>query len=126
EGEYFEGINPSTGERLGRFARGNAQDVDRAVRAAHAAQLQGAALDAFRRGQILQRVAYLLRQHRERLAMLDSLDVGKPLGSALNDVEVCARYFEFYAGLADKIHGETIPAPGRNLVYTVREPYGVI
>jgi acyl-CoA reductase-like NAD-dependent aldehyde dehydrogenase len=125
-GTYFEGINPSTGEPLGRYARGSAQDIDRAVRVAQAAQLEWAGLDAFRRGQILQRVAHLLRQHKDRLAMLDSLDVGKPLGSALGDVEVCARYFEFYAGLADKIHGETIPAPGKNLVYTVREPYGVI
>ena len=125
-GEYFQGINPSTGEALGQYARGNAQDIDRAVRAAQAAQVQWADVDAFRRGQILQRVAHLLRQNKERLAMLDSLDVGKPLASALGDVEVCARYFEFYAGLADKIHGETIPAPGKNLVYTVREPYGVI
>ncbi|MBG9386399.1 aldehyde dehydrogenase [Caenimonas sp. DR4.4] len=125
-GDYFEGINPSTGEKLGRYARGNAADVDRAVRAAQSAQVQWAAVDAFKRGQILQKVAQLLRQNRDRLAMLDSLDVGKPLASALNDVEVCARYFEFYAGLADKIHGETIPAPGKHLVYTVREPYGVI
>jgi aldehyde dehydrogenase (NAD+) len=125
-GEYFDGLNPSTGEPLGRYARGNAQDIDRAVRSAHAAQVEWAELDAFRRGQILQHVATLLRQHRQRLAMLDSMDVGKPLGSALGDVEVCARYFEFYAGVADKIHGETIPAPGKNLVYTVREPYGVI
>ena len=125
-GAYFEGVNPSTGEALGRYARGNAHDIDRAVRAAQAAQGQWAALDAFRRGQILHRAAQLVRQHRDRLALLDSLDVGKPLGSAASDVEVCARYLEFYAGLADKIHGETIPAPGRNLVYTRREPYGVI
>jgi acyl-CoA reductase-like NAD-dependent aldehyde dehydrogenase len=125
-GVYFDGQNPSTGEPLGCYARGDARDVERAVESAHAAQPQWAGLDAFRRGQILQRVAQFLRRDRQRLAMLDSTDVGKPLGSALNDVEVCARYFEFYAGLADKIHGETIPAPGRNLVYTVREPYGVI
>jgi aldehyde dehydrogenase (NAD+) len=125
-GGYFTGTNPSTGEPLGRFARGTAADVDRAVRAAQQAQAEWAAVDAYKRGQVLHRVAQLLRHHRERLALLDSLDVGKPLGSALGDVEVCARYFEFYAGLADKIHGETIPAPGRHLVYTVREPYGVI
>lgn len=125
-GQYFDGLDPSTGEALGRYARGNEADIDRAVRSAQAAQLEWAALDAYRRGQALQRVAQLLRQHRERLAMLDSLDVGKPYGSALADVEVCARYFEFYAGLADKVHGETIPAPGGQLVYTLREPYGVI
>ncbi|RYY95554.1 MAG: aldehyde dehydrogenase, partial [Comamonadaceae bacterium] len=125
-GDYFEGVNPSNGEPLGRYARGNAADIDRAVRSAQAAQEEWAAVDAFRRGQVLHRVAQLLREHKARLAMLDSLDVGKPLDSALSDVETCARYFEFYAGLADKIHGETIPAPGSHLVYTRREPYGVI
>ncbi len=125
-GAYFEGINPSTGEPLGVCARGDALDVDRAVRAADIGFAKWAAFDPFRRGQILTEVARLLRAHKEKIAILDSLDVGKPLGSARNDVEVCARYFEFYAGLADKIHGETIPAPGKNLVYTLREPYGVI
>jgi len=123
---WFDCLDPSTGELLSRCARGNAADVDHAVRAAHAAGEGWAATDACRRGQILQRASQLIREHRDRLALLDSLDVGKPLGSALNDVEVCARYFEFYAGLADKVHGETLPAPGRHLVYTLREPYGVI
>lgn len=125
-GQYFEGVNPSTGEKLGEYARGDAVDVDRAVRAAITGQRKWWDLDPYRRGQIMNRVASLLRQHKDRLAHLETLDVGKPLAFTTKDVEVCARYFEYYGGLADKIHGETIPAPGRNLVYTLREPYGVV
>ncbi len=124
-GQYFDGVNPSTGEKLGSYARGDAADVDRAVRAAETGFAKWWDLDPFKRGQIMNKVAQLLRQHKERIAYLEALDVGKPLASTSNDVEVAARYFEFYGGLADKIHGDTIPAPGKNLVYTVREPYGV-
>ncbi len=125
-GKYFDGINPSTGEKLGSYARGDALDIDRAVRAAEVGFLKWWDLDAFKRGQIMNQVAQLLRQNKDRLAYLESLDMGKPLAAAANDIEVSARYFEFYAGLADKITGETIPAPGKHLVYTLREPYGVI
>ena len=124
-GRYFEGVNPSTGENLGVFARGDAADIDKAVKSAEIGFRKWRALDAFRRGQILYRVAQLLRQHKERLTYLESLDTGKPLTVSANDVEICARYFEYYAGAADKILGEVIPAPGRHLVYTLREPYGV-
>jgi len=124
-GRYFDGVNPSTGQKLGSYARGDAVDVDRAVRAAETGFTKWSDLDPFKRGQIMNKVAQLLRQNKERLSYLESLDMGKPLASTANDVEVCARYFEFYGGLADKIHGESIPAPGKNLVYTVREPYGV-
>jgi aldehyde dehydrogenase (NAD+) len=125
-GTYFDGIDPSTGMKLGTYARGDAVDVDRAVLAAERGYALWWDLDPFRRGQIMNRVAQLLRQHKDRLAHLESLDVGKPLAFTAKDVEVCARYFEYYAGLADKIHGETIPAPGKTLLYTMREPYGVV
>lgn len=125
-GSYFDGVNPSTGGKLGTFARGDAQDVERAVRAGAEGFRKWYGLDAYERGRILANVARLLRESRQRIACLESLDVGKPLATTSNDVEVCARYFEYYAGLADKITGETIPAPGGNLVYTVREPYGVV
>ena len=125
-GVYFDGVDPSTGDKLGTYARGDAVDVDRAVIAAEAGYAKWWDLDAYRRGQIMQRIAQLLRENSDRLSYLESLDVGKPLAFTAKDVEVCARYFEYYAGLADKIHGETIPAPGKNLVYTLREPYGVV
>jgi acyl-CoA reductase-like NAD-dependent aldehyde dehydrogenase len=124
-GGYFDGLDPSTGSRLGSYARGDAADVDHAVVAATAGHAAWWDLDPFRRGQILNRVAGFLRREKKRLAQLESLDVGKPLAFAEKDVETCARYFEYFAGLADKIHGETVPAPGKCLVYTLREPYGV-
>jgi aldehyde dehydrogenase (NAD+) len=125
-GRYFEGINPSDGTPLGRYARGDAIDVNVAVRAAETGFAEWWDLDPFRRGQIMNRAAQLLRARKDELSWLESLDVGKPSAMTLHDVEVCARYFEFYGGLADKINGETIPAPGKNLVYTLREPYGVV
>jgi acyl-CoA reductase-like NAD-dependent aldehyde dehydrogenase len=124
-GKYFEGFNPSNGERLGSYARGDAVDIDRAVRATEIGFTKWWSLDAYKRGQIMMEVARLLRRDKDRIGYLESIDMGKPLAAAVQDAEVCARYFEFYAGLADKITGETLPAPGKNLVYTLREPYGV-
>ncbi|MBI3069304.1 MAG: aldehyde dehydrogenase family protein [Betaproteobacteria bacterium] len=124
-GKYFDGTNPSTGEKLGTFARGDASDVDRAVKCAEAGFRKWNALEAYKRGQILCRVAQLIREHKDRLSYLESLDTGKPLSVSANDMEVAARYFEYYAGAADKILGEVIPAPGGYLTYTLREPYGV-
>ncbi|MBI4381632.1 MAG: aldehyde dehydrogenase [candidate division NC10 bacterium] len=125
-GRYFDGINPSTGVKLGTFARGCDEDVDRAVRSAEIGFKKWFERDAHRRGQILYRAAQLMRDHKDRLSYLESLDTGKPLSVSARDVEICARYFEYYAGAADKLFGEVIPAPGKHLVYTLREPYGVV
>ena len=66
-----------------------------------------------------------MRARREPLARLETIDTGKPLAVSLADVETCARYFEYFAGSADKIFGDVIPASNEHLVYTLREPYGV-
>jgi len=124
-GEYFDSHDPATGASIGRFARGNAQDVDRAVEAAAQGFERWRALLPYQRGQALQRLAGLLRGHSERLARLETLDCGHPLSRTRRDIETAARFFEFYAGLADKVYGEVIPATHTNLVYTLREPYGV-
>ncbi|HMN83178.1 MAG TPA: aldehyde dehydrogenase family protein [Burkholderiaceae bacterium] len=125
-GVYFDGVDPSTGARLGSYARGNAADVDRAVRAAQAGFARWRGLDPHRRGQVMTLAAHKLRQHSKRLAYLETRDTGKPLSATARDVETSARYFEFYGGLADKIPGGTLPAPAGHLVYTLREPYGVV
>ncbi|MDA8252680.1 MAG: aldehyde dehydrogenase family protein [Rhodospirillales bacterium] len=119
-------INPSDGQEMARIARGTAADVDAAVAAAHAA-LGGAwgKLDATARGRLLLRLAELIRRDAERLAQMESEDVGKPLSQARADVTVCARYFEYYAGAADKLHGDTIPFQDGYTVMTVWEPHGV-
>ncbi|MBV9076236.1 MAG: aldehyde dehydrogenase family protein, partial [Methylobacteriaceae bacterium] len=119
-------VNPSDGQVMGEIARGGPAEIDRAVAAGHAA-LSGewGRLDAAQRGRLLLRLAELIRRDAERLARLESEDVGKPLGLARTDVAVCARYFEYYGGAADKVHGETIPFQAGFTVMTVWEPHGV-
>src|SRR2546423_14751998 len=77
------------------------------------------------RGRLLFRIAESIRYQGERLARLESQDVGKPLSQAKADVEAAARYFEFYAGVADKLGGPTIPLRPGPGDYTVPEPIGV-
>lgn len=124
--EGLDVINPSDGQVMARIARGTAADVDAAVTAARAA-LDGAwgKLTATERGRLLCRLAELIRRDAETLARTESEDVGKPLTLARNDVAVCARYFEYYGGAADKVHGETIPFVNDFTVLTVWEPHGV-
>ncbi len=119
-------VNPSDGQIIGQIGRGGAAEIDAAVRAGHAA-LDGdwGRLDAVARGRLLQRLADLIRRDADRLARLESEDVGKPLTQAKADVTVCARYFEYYGGAADKVHGETIPFQNGFSVMTHYEPHGV-
>ncbi len=124
-GDYFESYDPATAAPIGHFARGNADDVDQAVRSAERAFEQWRSLLPYQRGQRLHRLAELLRANVERLARLETLDCGHPLTRTRRDIETSARFFEFYAGLADKVYGDVIPATNANLVYTLREPYGV-
>ena len=125
-GDTLDLINPSDGTPLAAIARGAAPDINAAVAAAHSAR-QGdwGAATAVERGRILTRLGQLVLQHTETLALLEALDVGKPLTQARNDVIALARYCEFYGGAADKVHGETIPYLDGYTVYTLREPYGV-
>ncbi len=119
-------INPSDGSPLCEIAKGNAQDIDRAVAAAHDA-LAGpwGRSTAVERARILSRLGQLVLEHADELARLEALDVGKPLKQAHADVVALARYMEFYAGAADKIHGSTIPYMNGYTVYTLRQPHGV-
>ncbi len=119
-------INPSDGHVMGAIGRGGAGDIDDAVTAGQAA-LDGAwgGLTATERGRLLCRLADLIRGDAERLARIESEDVGKPMTLARNDVAVCARYFEYYGAAADKVHGETIPFQNCFTVLTVWEPHGV-
>ncbi|MEM7047697.1 MAG: aldehyde dehydrogenase family protein [Pseudomonadota bacterium] len=126
--------DPSTGQQVGVIARGDAQDIDRAVKAAHAG-FSGPApasdsppwgqMSAQARGRVLFAIAAQIKQHSEDLARLEAIDVGKPLSQARADVAAMARYFEFYGGAADKVMGETIPYQRGYTVYTLREALGV-
>lgn len=101
--------------------------VDRAVMSADAA-FRGAwrTTAPAARGRVLVALAAAIRRDAEMLATLETVDTGKPLSQARSDVETSARYFEYYAGVADKILGDTLPQPAGSLAYTIREPYGVV
>lgn len=120
---------PATGEPLARIARSQAGDVNKAVEAARHAfsgQLgKWASWSARQRSEWLLRFADVIEAHQEQLAQLECADTGKPMTQAKGDIAACARYFRFYGGAADKLHGETIPFETDFAVMTLREPYGV-
>ncbi len=129
-GETFATINPATGEELTQVALAGPQDVDRAVKAARQAYEHGpwSKFSGEERGHLLWKVADLIEAHADELAELDTLDNGKPLRVARRgDLPSAARHFRYYAGLAGKIEGSTIPVSMPNqFVYTRREPMGVV
>ena len=129
-GETIPVVDPSTGETFGSLTRGTAADIGRAVAAARAAV--GDALDgpwgrhsAAERGRLLMRLAGAVTANAEELAQLEARDTGKSLRTARVDAAALARYFEYYAGACDKLHGETLPYEHGYTVLTVREPHGV-
>ena len=133
-GKTFETPNPATGEILARVAEGDAEDINRAVRAARAA-FNGpwSRLTPSDRGRIIWKIGDLILEHAEELAQLESLDNGKPYAVALGaDVPLAADLFHYMAGWATKINGQTIDIsvpymPGANFhSYTLREPIGVV
>ncbi|EGL81742.1 Aldehyde Dehydrogenase [Caldalkalibacillus thermarum TA2.A1] len=125
--ESFDTVEPATREKLASVPRGRQEDVDRAVQAARERfeSRQWQLMKADERARMLWQVAQLIRKEKETVAKLECLDTGKPISQAHADVEAAARYFEYYAGMADKIFGETIPVSPSILDYTVREPVGV-
>tara|TARA_R110002074_G_scaffold70113_4_gene162948 strand:+ start:1084 stop:2514 length:1431 start_codon:yes stop_codon:yes gene_type:complete len=118
--------NPSTGQPLAQIARGQSRDIDAAVAAAHQA-LSGdwGRMPALERGRVLTRMGQMVLDRADDLAVLEAMDVGKPLKQARADAVALARYLEFYGGAADKVHGETIPYLDGYTVYTLRQPHGV-
>jgi aldehyde dehydrogenase (NAD+) len=118
--------DPSTGESIGTLSAGSAAEIDAAVAAADAA-LSGAwgAATAAERGRVLAKIGKAVEAQADTLAELEARDVGKPLKQARADALALARYLEFYAGAADKLHGETIPYLNGYTVFTLREPHGV-
>ena len=134
-GKTFETPNPATGETLARVAEGDAEDIDRAVRAARRAFEQGpwGRMTPSERGRIIWRIGDLILEHADELAQLESLDNGKPFAVAqAADVPLAADLFHYMAGWATKIEGNTINIsvpymPGANFhSYTLREPLGVV
>ena len=134
-GKAFETPDPATGETLARIAEGDAEDIDRAVRAARRAFDDGpwSRMTASERGRIIWRIGDLILEHTDELAQLESLDNGKPFAVAqAADVPLAADLFHYMAGWATKIEGNTINIsvpymPGASFhSYTLREPVGVV
>ncbi|MYN12333.1 aldehyde dehydrogenase family protein [Pusillimonas sp. TS35] len=126
DGATLDVLSPVDGKVFATIPRGRAADVDRAVKAARAA-LSGAwgKLAAFERGRLMQKLSQRILDNLEELAQLEARDTGKPISTARADVAVLARYFEFYGGGADKVHGQTLPFLNGYAVQVVREPLGV-
>ena len=119
-------IDPSDGQPFDELQRGTADDIDAAVRAAR--QCQEAVwtkLSAAERGRLLMRLSAKVAEHAQELAAIEQRDCGKPSRQAHADAVALARYFEFYAGACDKLHGQTLPYLDGYSVLTWREPHGV-
>ena len=119
-------LDPSDGEPFTTIARGSPPDVDAAVQAAQAAfERAWGRMAPAAKGRVLAQLSASIAAHADELALLEARDCGKPLKQARADVAACARYFEFYAGAPDKLHGDTIPYADDYTVLTWREPHGV-
>jgi aldehyde dehydrogenase (NAD+) len=125
-GETIPVIDPSTSEIIAHVDRGNAADVDIAVNAARdAANGPWRSMTATERGRVLSRAAGLILRDADELAAIEARDTGKPALQARAEMDVAARYFEFYGGAADKIHGQVIPFLDQHQALVTREPLGV-
>jgi aldehyde dehydrogenase (NAD+) len=118
--------NPSTGEPLATAARCGVAEVDSAVRAARSAfERTWRRVPTAERAAACRAVAGEIRRARAELATLETRDTGKPIGQALTDVDVAARYFEFYGSTVEALTGDTLPTDQESFACTVPEPYGV-
>ena len=128
-GKTFDTLNPATEEVIAQVAEGDAADIDKAVKAAREAFESGpwSRMDARERGRLMYRLADLIEEETDELAALESLDNGKPIRDArAADLPLTIDCLRYYAGYADKIHGQTIPIRGEYFTYTRREPVGVV
>ena len=121
----YANIDPATGGQLGDIARAGADEVDRAVQAAAKAQREWKRSSPEQRSRLLIATAAVITANRDDLARIESEDTGKPLTQAYADVDVCARYFEFYGHTIESYYGHAIPLAEDMHVYTRREPFGV-
>ncbi|BCH26663.1 aldehyde dehydrogenase [Mesorhizobium sp. L-8-10] len=127
-GERIDVVSPSDGKVFASIPASGAADVDRAVKAARRAFDDGpwSRMPAVERGRCLTRLFQLIEKHGAELGALESRDTGKPVRQGKADVVATMRYYEFYGGAGDKIHGDTIPFLEGYTALTLREPHGVV
>ncbi|MFN8752497.1 MAG: aldehyde dehydrogenase family protein, partial [Betaproteobacteria bacterium] len=111
DGRILEALSPSDGKAFATMARGTAQDIEAAVKAARHAFEEGpwGRMSAVERGRLLMKLGQKILDHFDELAELEARDTGQPMKPAGADITAAARYFEFYGAGADQVHGEVIP-----------------
>ncbi|XP_032794596.2 retinal dehydrogenase 1 [Daphnia magna] len=127
-GKTFPVVNPSTGKVICQVSEGDKADIDLAVEAANEAFKLGSTwrtMDASARGRLMEKLAGLMERDMHYLAQLETYNNGKPLKDAVFDIYGAIYALKYYAGWADKIHGQSIPADGNVFVVTRKEPVGV-
>jgi hypothetical protein len=129
DGQTFDVVNPATGQTIATAPLGGPADVDRAVEAARRAfddRKGWANWAAGKRGRSLAKFAALIKEHTEELAQLESRNVGKPITGSRGEITGVSLVFDYYAGAANKIYGQTIPVSKPGIDLTLREPIGVV
>ena len=124
--DLLESINPANEESLGYVPAASAADVDRAVAAAEAAHPAWAAIEPKERAKLVRKLAQAVRDNFDNILRIEVVDTGNTIAKMRADVATAGDTLDFYAGFATEIKGETIPASGKNLHFTIREPYGVV
>ena len=127
--ERIDSYNPATGEPWAQIPAGTAADVDRAVRAAQRAMTAGpwASMTATERGSAIGRLAALVRENSGHLAEMETRDTGKLIRETIGSSGYVPAFYDYFAGLADKVSGKTLPIDKPDMhVYTMREPVGVV
>src|SRR3954451_39828 len=129
DGQTFDVVNPATGKVIATAPLGGREDVDRAVDAARKAfddRKGWANWAAGKRGRSLAKLADLIKKNSEELAWLESRNVGKPIAGARGEVVGASLVFDYYAGAANKVYGQTTRVSNPALDFTPREPIGVV
>lgn len=126
-GETFKSLNPATEQVIGIFQKGNEKDVKKAVDAAEKAQEKWSEVPAPKRGQILFKVAELLRKEKDRLARLETQEMGKVLEEARGDVQEAIDIFEYFAGEGRRLFGKTTTSELKEkFAMSIRRPIGIV
>ena len=125
-GKTFESINPSTGDNLGDVPMADEADVDRAVATAKTAFADWSRTPIQERADLLEKLGSRMRELRDEIGLMDSLDVGNTLSGMKDDVDWSADSYRYFAGLIRQIKGETFSERPGHLNLTRRQPYGVV
>jgi betaine-aldehyde dehydrogenase len=125
-GRYADTINPGTGQSLGKVAEAGADDIDAAVASAKTAFNEWRRVLPLERAKVLRRIAEILRQNANELAMIDAADCGNPVKEMVSDAMIAAAQVEFFAGFVTETKGASIPMGPDVVNFSVREPLGVV